>query len=213
MMRRTMFGTVLVVMALGVGALATSRAAKQPPDFHGRWRFDPSKSDAPNRPEGMGGPGGARGSGGGWRGGSRGGGGMGSGGRGGMGGGGRGGEGRPEGSGEGGGMRRMRLPDFFSIQQEAQSIRIADSTGIVMEEIVTGSAAKDAKTGDAAREIGHWSGDRLTVERQSPRGGTISETLSLADDGRTLIIRTTMGATGDRPAREFKRVYLRQSGS
>jgi hypothetical protein len=205
MMRRMMFGMV-IVMALGAGALASSRAAKQAPDLSGVWRFDPSKSDLPRRPDGMGGPGGPR-EGGGWRGGGHEGGRMGAGSPGGPGG-----EGRP-GGGEGGGMRRMRLPDLFHVKQESNSLLIADSTGQAVEQIVTSGAAKPAPSGDVAREIGHWTGDQLKVERESPRGGAITEIFQLSNGGRTLVVRTTMPAMGDRPAREFKRVYVRQSGS
>jgi hypothetical protein len=204
MVRRTMLGMV-VVLALGAGALATSRAAKSPPDLSGVWRFDPAKSDLPpRRPEGTGGPGGGREGGGGWRGGGREGGSMGRGGPGDR-------EGRP--GGEGGGMRRMRLPDLFHVKQESSSLLIADSTGQAVEQIVTSSAAKPAPSGEVAREIGHWRGDRLEVEREGPRGGMISESFQLTEGGRVLVIRTSMPAMGDRPAREFKRVYVRQSGS
>ncbi len=195
-MRRVMMGLVLVVAAsgAGIGISALAKSAKPGADLSGNWRLDREHSDRPGgRGPGwprMGHEGGGPGPGA-W-------------------------DGRPGQGGWGnrprrGAGMRLRLPETFRIEQTATLIRIADSTGTVLQEITTGKPGAAAE--EAPRVSGHWKDERLAVQRSGPRGGTLTETYSLEDGGRTLVIRTQIEPGGDRPGRELKRVYRRVRAS
>jgi hypothetical protein len=84
-----------------------------------------------------------------------------------------------------------------------------DSTGLTLERITTGEP--DARGKDQVQSFhGAWKNDRLHVVREGRRG-RITETFSLEEGGRTLVIHTKMESDGHRPSREFKRVYRRMS--
>jgi hypothetical protein len=252
MIRRAFLGFALSLMVSGVASPVTTRAADpavpggsmqattrgqnspagttdEAVDLTGYWRFDPSRSDVPQRPAGdregggsrpdrgsWGGGGGGGGMGGhGRRGGmgGEGGGGMGGGGRGGMGGGGRGDHARGADSGSGAqSARPLRLPNLMHVTQATSLVSFEDSTGAVIREVTTVSAAADTylHSPGAERVTGQWNGSQLVIQRPGWRGGTMTETLSLEDHGRSLVIRTAMKAEGDTPAREFKRVYRKE---
>ena len=242
MIRRTVFGLSLIALVLGLGFLIPAHAedSKQLPDstpasneasdtpaassqphdstgasnqmqdLTGYWRFDPSRSDMPKRPEGGGDSRGSRSGGGGWGGGR-----GGHAGRGGMGGEGRMGRGRGGDAGEGaGGRRHARLPDLMHVTQATTVVSFEDSTGAVIREIVTVSAKADtfAHAPNAEQLTGIWKGDQLEVERAGRGGSKITETVSLEDKGRLLVIHTKMKPDGDAPSMEFKRVYQRVEG-
>jgi hypothetical protein len=162
-------------------------AAIMVPDLTGLWRLDRAASDAP--PPGGRGPGG----------------------------GGPGGGPPPEGSMHrpGGpdtrvGGRGRRLPDLIHISHGETTISIEDSTGTVVQEIVTGEAPKQPADGEMPIGHGVWNkGGALFVTRTGPRG-TVTEQFSLEDKGATLVVRAHM--TGrDGEARDFKRVYRKQA--
>jgi hypothetical protein len=215
----TAWGVVLAGVMLA-GAAAIGADGKTAPDLNGDWRFDPKRSDAPMRPggeaeaqggrEGRGGRGG-----GGWGGGGGGGrGGMG-GRRGGGGGEGRGGPGGGEGRAGGGDARPMRMPDFMHVTETSTVVSFEDTSGHVLREITTVPAEADtfAHAPGAMRLTGQWKGAELDVQGAGGRGGRMSEMITLEDGGNTLVIHTRIEASGDRPARDFKRVYVRVSSS
>ncbi len=230
MSRSVLLGIALagIVVIAGAAPRADASNDKTPPDLSGQWRLDPSRSDHPGRPGGGGGwSGGPRmggRGGGGFPGGRRGGWGGGGGwGRGGGGGGGEpggepgdspGGEGgdRPEGQGGAPGGRMMRMPDLVRIEEGEAFVRLADSTGTAIEEIAT--RGEDADTTslppEVPRLIGQWKGDRLEVKHDNGRGGKITETYSLEDKGRTLVLKTKVEG---RRTFEFKRVYQKVDAS
>ena len=59
---------------------------------------------------------------------------------------------------------------------------------------------------------GRWEADHLVVERTGWDGSRITQTWSLKDGGRTLVIRTQMPANDMRPARVIERVYQKVNG-
>jgi hypothetical protein len=205
MSRAMLFRLALAGTVMIAGAATSARASsdKKPPDLSGEWRFDPSRSDHPGRPGGEGGW--SRGP----RMGGRSGGGFPGGRRGGWGGGGG---DRPEESGGTPGGRMARLPDLVRIEEGATYVRLADSTGTAIEEIAT--LGDDADTTslppEVPRLIGQWKGDRLEVKHDNGRGGKITETYSLEDKGRALVLKTKVEA---RRTFEFKRVYQKVDAS
>lgn len=211
---RMLFRSAVIVAALSVGSLALAGDAKGPPDLTGEWRFDVRHSDLPQRsgdggsgrPRGGPGQDGMRG---GW--GGRGGGGMrGAGGR--RGGGGDVGGGPDAPGGEvGPAGRPARLPDLLHITQTASLVSFEDSTGAVIQEIATVPAAADtfARAPGAVHIPGQWDTDKLVIERTGPRDSKITETITLENQGKTLVIETRRPAMGQMPSREFKRVYAR----
>jgi hypothetical protein len=202
MFRRTLIGFAVMVpilaIAVGVGLSQRGKDFKSSPDLGGEWLLDRSQSDTGR---GMGGPGGGAGRGGSGRG------------------------GRWDGSGSGAqqhegmngrergarGGRPARLPERIQIEQKDGFVRIADSTGLALEEIGIGKPGTAGGAGadpNLPRLSGEWSKDRLQVMRQGRRG-KMTQTFGLEEDGRVLVIRTKMESDGSRPSREFKRVYRR----
>ncbi len=224
MIRRVLLSCATIASMMTAGASIPARAAEnnRPPDLTGQWRLDPKRSDNPQR-----GGAGLRGPrGGGWGrgpgGGGMGGGPMGGGPMGGgpMGGGPGGGppEGAPGGEGEGGAApegalanRPVRLPELIHVTETPELVSLEDSTGAVLQEIVT-AAGQDTMAHAPGAQVmnGEWKGDKLVVRREGPRGGTLTTTVSLEGKaGDLLVIRTKIEGRGDMPAREFKRVYQR----
>jgi len=211
MARRSRLGVVAIMVLMTVGGWpARAGQAEKPPDLTGDWRLDAARSDAPPGPGGGADARGGRG---------------GPGGRGGFGGrhggGGEGGEGRagrsrggPDGAGFADG-RPGRLPDLMHVTQTRTLISFEDTTGHVIREITTVSAAADtfAHAPGAQQLTGVWKGDQLVVQRPGGRGRAMTETITLEEDGQALKIDTKLQSDGSMPSREFKRVYLRVPGS
>jgi hypothetical protein len=202
----TMTASLLALLVAGSGTPARAADAPKLPDLTGDWRLDPKRSDALPAPGGPGGGGG--GGGGGHHGGWGGGGGHGGyGGHGGGGGGSEAGEGGGSEHGQGGNAARpVRLPDLMHITQTRTMVSFEDTTGHVLREITTVSAAADtfAHAPGALQAHGDWKGDQLVVERSGQRG-KLTETITLEDQGQSLVIHTRVDGNGQ--SREFKRVY------
>ncbi len=210
--RRWWFGPTLSVVLLAAccGSSAAAKGNKQPPDLSGEWRFDAGRSDQPSGREGYGRPRGPVLGPGGW---------GGYGGVGGVEGEGRTGQGEygrrwAERDSAGGALRSMRLPTLMRIEETDGAVRFTDTTGTVVREIdVSGAPADTAAAGGAwLRLVGHWKGSRLEIERASPSGAKVTETYELKDNGRTLLVHTTMLFPGPFPPRDVKRYYQRVSG-
>jgi len=192
------------ILAMGVGvALSKHEDKAARTDMSGWWSLDPSKSDTPG---GMGGPGGWAGRGGrGGFGGRHGGGGW------------RGAEGAPGAPGDEGTRRGrpVRLPGRMKIQQDAGTLTIADSTGAPVEAIAIGRKVEEPPEGMGDANAvptftGTWNKGRLEIVRNGRRGA-MKQSFALEEDGKDLVIRTTMPARDSQPSREFKRVYRRTS--
>jgi hypothetical protein len=96
-----------------------------------------------------------------------------------------------------------------------------DSSGVAMRDSgfvpsrpgAEGSAGNVGGHGDAGDKAmtvaGQWNGQKLVVQRPGRDGMMLTQTYALENGGRTLVIRTTMPASGDHPARDFKRVYTK----
>ena len=220
MFRRVVVSLALVAGVAGTGAIAPARAAEPRgvPDLTGEWRLEPRRGDSMQPPAGEGGergprmgrsgPGGGGGPGG--RGGRRSGGGW-------TGRGGQGGTGEVRG-GEGGpppGPRPVRLPELMHVTQLEGLVSFEDSTGVVLQEVTTLGAAKDTLSHAPGAPVfaGAWIEGRLEFQHPGPRGGSVTDSVALQDEGRTLIVTTRIAARGDMPAREFKRVYHRATDS
>jgi hypothetical protein len=209
MTHRSWFALASLLALLVAGSRMPARAADapKPPDLTGDWRLDPKRSDALPAPGGAGGGGDHEGGGGGHHGG----GGHGGGGHGGWGGHGGGGEAGEGGGGEhgqgGSAARPVRLPDLMHITQTKTMVSFEDTTGHVLREITTVSAAADtfAHAPGALQAKGDWKGEQLVVERSGQRG-KLTETITLEDKGQSLVIHTKLEGNGQ--SREFKRVYI-----
>jgi hypothetical protein len=180
-------------------------------DLSGTWKLDLARSDAPRFGDrgrdgrGPGGPGG-RGFGDGrptgegrrdWGGGPRDSSGF------------RRGPGGPGGRGRFGG----RMPDLIEIHQDMGAVTIADSTGEPFAEIRFDGTAPETSDEGPRVAAGTWKGNVLTVQREGRNGMKLTQTYALEDGGSTLVVASQVPAFGDRPARDFKRVYRRVSGS
>ena len=182
-------------------AVAPVDRVTQAPDLSGTWKLDRSKSTMPDRGMRSGGLG-LGGGPGGWGGGGRRPGGMGGmrGGTGGM---------RGDRGGPGGGFFG-RLPNTIRIDETQGLVTLRDSTGKPLQEIATapGDSTVPAEKSGVPRLGGRLDGNRLTIERPAPMGGTIFETYSLESDD-VLEIHVKIQPDGDMPPREFTRVYNR----
>jgi hypothetical protein len=227
-------GTYATTLTLAVGvalattiALARVCAAGAAPDLSGTWSLDRAHSDIPAAPPAAGRDAGRRGGGdqdggdpggdsgrrrGGWGGGGGGWGGGGFGGGWSDGGrhrrGGEGGDSTASDRGESGPrMRPLRIPDVVHVTETASLVSIEDSTGAVVEEIATVPAAADtlARAPGAYHTLGEWSDGKLVIVRPWFGGANFTDTVSLEDQGRTLVIRTDI--TRGRDTRTVRRVY------
>jgi hypothetical protein len=226
-----MHGIALVVgVLIAAGVTPAYAKAKQPPELSGEWRLDADKSQMPNPPEQSQAPptGGTRRGGGGLgRGGGGGGGGWGGGGGGRIGGGrrggGYGGGGDAGGQRSSGGARRdrsgsaarpMLLPPVLRIDEAQGMVRLADTTGTEVAEILLESSAPPVSSSPSSvrRLTGKWKGSHLQATSDGAEGAKIIEAFSLKSKGRTLEIKTKVESSGDRPSFEFTRVYEKVAG-
>lgn len=96
------------------------------------------------------------------------------------------------------GMRQMMLPDFIRIDQRPSMVRIADARNRPIQTIMLGGKF-DSRGGDRPDYVlGRWHGATLVVETTGPRGGTITQSFTLEDRGRTLVVRTRREGQGPR---------------
>jgi hypothetical protein len=104
----------------------------------------------------------------------------------------------------------VRLTERIRIEQAAGLVSIADSTGVTLERIMTGKTEARAEEDSVPSVAGEWNKGSLQVVREGRRG-RVTQTFSLEDEGRTLVIQTKTESNGPGPSREFKRVYRRMS--
>lgn len=221
MLRNVVAAGPSVVLLVVLASAAPAAEGSKTPDLSGLWRLDPAHSDTFHPPGrgpgetgeghhgGYGGGFGGHGMGGGWGGGDH-----GHEGGGGWGGPGREGGGPPEGEGGTQGGERPRpvlLPDLFHITQSENDVSFEDSTGTVMQEIATVSAAHDTLLHAPSAQVvyGEWKGSKLQLEREGARGGHVTQTFELSNHGEALVIEIKMAAHGPMPAMSVKRVYTR----
>lgn len=205
-MTTTIVAATVLLAAIAAHAIAAGNAGgKTPPDMSGAWSLDRSQGDRPGmrngngpppdgepgdrgpRPEGgsgervrrsEGGPGGR--------------------------------EPGPDGPrGDRPGRRPGRLPEAFSVAQATDRVELRDSTGVVIRRILLGVKGEVAPQDSSGVEqvAGTWQGADLVVVTPRPRGGPVTETYQVSADGKALSITTHIDASGDRPARDFTRVY------
>jgi hypothetical protein len=202
-------------LPLGLARADDAPATAQKPNFTGRFKLDPAKSDdaqakmqqaMANRQrsggEGGGWRGGPGGGGGGWgRGGGR--------GRGGYGGGG----GQPgeQGQSRGGSLREalqqvMEAPSVLTVIQKEPELTITTEDGLVRQFYTDGRKAKDPREGSLERTT-RWDGEKIVSQVESARGAKLTETFSLEDGGKTLrqVVKLEM-PRADQPV-VFQRVY------
>jgi hypothetical protein len=111
--------------------------------------------------------------------------------------------------------RPVRLPERFKIQQDAGTLTIADSTGAPLEEIAIGRKVEEPPEGMGDPKAvptfsGSWNKGKLEIVRSGSRG-SMKQSFALEEDGKDLVIRTSVAARDSQPSREFKRVYRRTS--
>jgi len=195
----------LGILAAGLAPLAfhpdtTQAASSSKQNLAGTWVLDKSKSDKP--PTGMGGKGGH-----GEHGDHPGGPPMGEMGPPPGGGGPEGGHHGGGGKGGGGGMRRG-LPRLMRITGGAQGYSVADSSGMIVEDITFEAVSAKNAEKMPPQVQGAWKGEKLVVTRSGQRG-SMTQTFELDKDGTELTVRTKMERK-DGEDMEMKRVYTRQ---
>jgi hypothetical protein len=109
----------------------------------------------------------------------------------------------------GGRMRGLQLPDFIRIDQRPGVFRISDRRNQVLQRITIGGRFDPRDNGRDENVVGRWRGQTLVVERTGFRGAMITQTFSLENRGRTLVVRTRRDPVGRGPTTEFSTVYHR----
>ena len=109
----------------------------------------------------------------------------------------------------GGGMRSAQLPNFIRIDQRPGIFRITDRRNRVLQHITIGGRYNPRDNGRDENVVGRWRGQTLVVERTGFRGAMITQTFSLENRGRTLVVRTRRDPVGRGPTTEFSTVYHR----
>jgi hypothetical protein len=196
--KNRILGLALPFFTLGV-LLAVASLAAERPDFSGTWKLNQELSEDPRdkMAESMSK---GRGEGGGRRGGE----GMGGGMRGGGGGRGGGREGMQERSRE----LEQRFQQF-TIDHEDPTFRIRFADDSESAFFTDGRMTEDLEAG-LLEARGRWKkGKRIEIERDSPQGGSITETYELSADASQLFVKTKMDGKGQSPKISFQRVYDR----
>jgi hypothetical protein len=105
----------------------------------------------------------------------------------------------------------MLLPPVLRIDEAQGVVRLADTTGTELAEIVLESSGPPASPSSSGvrRLTGKWKGSQLQAVSDQAEGAKTTETFSLKNKGRTLEIKTKVEPSGDRPSFAFKRVYER----
>jgi hypothetical protein len=232
------FLSALTSLALTAVHPTAARADdKAPPKFAGVWNLNTKASDSMQQKmgdlNGSGGGGhwgGGHGGGGGFGGGGFGG-GMRHGGGGGWGGGGGEGRGGPDGEGgsadgegasphqgggrgQGGDMRDLFRPPMTMLIEQTDSTLVMSERGQTLQVLALGDPkiVGAAIEPDVPHSSARWKGSSLIAERQTRRGGKLTQTYSLDGAGKTLTIVTRIEPQGQGPTIELKRVYDRYEG-
>jgi hypothetical protein len=112
------------------------------------------------------------------------------------------------GNGGFGGIRDMLLPGLIEIDQHPRMLKIEDARNHVLQQIMIGGRFNPRGGSDLL--VGHWDGPMtLVVERMGPRGAKLTQTFSLENRGRSLVVRTSREGRGPRGTVQFTTVYHR----
>lgn len=114
------------------------------------------------------------------------------------------------------GAMARRLPDLIKVDQTAGYVSLGDSTGAMLLEVLTPTSSSGVPAEPAAQTEqvnGKWNGDRLEFQRPGPGGHDITQKIYLEDKGGTLVLETKIPGNGERPGRDFKRVYRKEGAS
>jgi len=106
----------------------------------------------------------------------------------------------------GAGLQAAALPPRMVIDQRRNVIRIENFGGRVLQQIVIGGVI-DANRGGYV--LGQWRDSKLTTVRSGIRDTRIIQTFALANQGRTLVVRTRQEGRGTTRDVEFTNVYQR----
>ncbi len=106
------------------------------------------------------------------------------------------------------GMGGTILPEFIRIDQQPSLVRISDRRNHTLQEILVGGRFGQRVRPDADL-LGHWRGTTLVVEQTGRRGATITQSFSLEDRGRKLVVHTRREGRGPRGTMEFSTIYRR----
>jgi len=100
----------------------------------------------------------------------------------------------------------------MSVTQTEQVLCFADSAGTMRQEIVLPTHESDSPAHVAGARVfrGKWKGKKLEA-RFTERGGMkLTQTMTLAERGEVLVVRSKAGSSDGMPSRE-DRVYYRRT--
>jgi len=99
----------------------------------------------------------------------------------------------------------------MSVTQTEQVLCFADSAGTVKQEIALPSREPGSLVHAAGARVfqGRWKGKKLEAWFTEHGGTKLRQTLTLAERGEVLVVRSKVGSSGDRPAREDRTYYRR----
>ena len=110
-----------------------------------------------------------------------------------------------------GGMRDVLLPALIQIDQRPNMVRISNRRNRPLQLIMLGGKFDSRYGGDHPDYLlGRWRGATLAVQHDGPGRSAITQTFSLENRGRTLVVRTRRenGGWGSRTM-EFTTTYRR----
>ena len=104
------------------------------------------------------------------------------------------------------GEREARIQQIdIDHEDPAFRIRFADDSENTF--YTDGRMTEDLETGLLEARANWKKGRRIDIERESPQGGSITETYELSADGSQLFVKTKMEGSDRMPKITFKRVY------
>jgi hypothetical protein len=98
------------------------------------------------------------------------------------------------------------------VTQSEQVLCFVDSAGAVRQEIALPTREPGAVSHAAGARVlqGRWKGKKLEASFTERGGMKLTQTMTLAERGEVLVVRSKLGAAGDMPARE-DRIYYRRA--
>jgi hypothetical protein len=110
------------------------------------------------------------------------------------------------------GTRRPTLPALIRIDPSDVGILLSDSSGTIFRDISFQSVVKGDEAKEPPRVAGTWHEGRLIASFIGPRGAKYTETFTLDDNEKELVVRSRAKRKGGGEY-ESKRVYVKVRAS